>query len=88
MHVLLCAHIFFRVLLSKKKKNLESLTCVGKREVQIAASMYIVFIAKLVAALPVAHDNPFRVVSLSFFFFFENWTNLIKNNIFYNHIFI
>ena len=50
--------------------------------------MYIVFIAKLVAALPVAHDNPFRVVSLSFFFFFENWTNLIKNNIFYNHIFI
>lgn len=41
------AHIYFlESYYQRKKKNLESLTCVGKREVQIAASMYIVFIAK------------------------------------------
>ena len=42
---------------------------------------------RLIAAPRVARDNPFRVVSLSLFTFL-NWTNLIKNNVFYNHIFI
>ena len=36
----------FENLIINEKKNLESLTCVGKTEVQIAASTYIVFIAK------------------------------------------
>ena len=40
------AHIYFLESYYQRKKILESLTCVGKREVQIAASMYIVFIAK------------------------------------------
>ena len=36
----------FESLIINEKTNLESLTCVGKTEVQIADSMYIVFIAK------------------------------------------
>ena len=40
----------------------------------------------LVTAPRIACDNPFRVVLLSLLF--ENWTNLIKNNVFYNHTFI
>ena len=35
---------------------------------------------------PNRHDNFLRVVSLNLFF--TIWTNLIKSNVFYNHIFI